>query len=150
LFGKQFLLVEIVFDLFLSIFDTLVELLLILAIIWFMKRASIYFLALLTFWMSTWMVTDIHDWSIADSDQPHPVFSIQQTQHVSDSHLATQDHTPHCGVCSYDHGGHMGQTLATSSFVAKSIPAQNIINLSLQSEFWYSRSIAPKLRPPIA
>jgi hypothetical protein len=115
-----------------------------------MKRLSIYFLALLTFWMSTWMVTDIHNWSITDADQPHPVFSVQQTQFVSDSHTATQDHNPHCGVCSYDHGGHMGQTLASLAFVAESIPAQNAINFPFHSDFWYSRNTTPKLRPPIA
>ena len=92
-----------------------------------MKRLSIYFLVFLTFWMSTWMVTDIHDWSNADTYQSHPVFSVQLTQSVSDSHKATQDHKPHCGVCSYDHGGHMGQTLASISFVVDSIPAQNTV-----------------------
>ncbi|MCK4843311.1 MAG: hypothetical protein KAT04_15740 [Methylococcales bacterium] len=111
---------------------------------------SIYFLAFLTFWMSTWMVTDIHDWSLADADQLHPVFSEQQTLQVSYSHTTTQDHNPHCGVCSYDHGGHMGQALASNAFVAKSILAQNIINSPLQSDFWYSRNTLPKLRPPIA
>ncbi len=114
-----------------------------------MKRLSIYFLAFLTFWMSTWMVTDIHDWSIADADQPHPVLSVQQTQSDSDSHAAAQDHNPHCGVCSYDHGGHIGQTLASFYFVADSIPAQNSINSPLHSDFWYSRNTTPKLRPPI-
>lgn len=44
-----------------------------------MKRVSIYFLAFLTFWMSTWMVTDIHDWSLVDANQLHPVFSVQQS-----------------------------------------------------------------------
>jgi len=115
-----------------------------------MKRVSIYFLAFLTFWMSTWMVTDIHDWSLADADQAHPVFSAQQSHSVSDIQTATQDHNPHCGVCSYDHGGHMGQTLAAHALVAKSFPAQNTHKPSLQSEFWYSRRIAPKIRPPIA
>ncbi len=130
--------------------DNLFELLLILAIIYSMKQASIYFLAFLTFWMSTWMVTDIHDWSLVDADQPHPVFSAQQSHSESDIQTVSQDHTPHCGVCSYDHGGHMGQTLATYSTVAKSFPAQNTPKSSLQSEFWYSRRIAPKIRPPIA
>jgi hypothetical protein len=72
-----------------------------------MKRVSIYFLAFLTFWMSTWMVTDIHDWSLADADQAHPVFSAQQSHSVSGIQTVTQDHIPHCGVCSYDHGGHI-------------------------------------------
>jgi len=140
--------VAIVFDL--PLYDNLVELLLIFAIICHMKRVSIYFLAFLTFWMSTWMVTDIHDWSIDDADQPHPVFSVQQSHSHSDSQTSTVDHNPHCGVCSYDHGGHMGQTLAALSYVVKSFPAQNKHKFSLQSEFWYSRRIAPKIRPPIA
>ena len=110
-----------------------------------MKRLSIYFLAFLTFWMSTWMVTDIHDLSIADSDQAHPVFSVQQTQTVSDS----LDHNPHCGVCSYDHGGHIGQTMVSFSYVADGIPAKNSQNSPLHSDFWYSRNTSPKLRPPI-
>ncbi|GAW86410.1 conserved hypothetical protein [Bathymodiolus platifrons methanotrophic gill symbiont] len=114
-----------------------------------MKRVSIYFLAFLTFWVSTWMVTDIHDWSIASADQAHPV-SAQQTQHVSDDHTTTQDHKPHCGVCIYDHGGHMGQTLASSDFVAKSLVVQKAINSPLPADFWYSRNTLPKLRPPIA
>jgi hypothetical protein len=113
-----------------------------------MKRVSIYFLAFLTFWMSTWMVTDIHDWSVAD--QSHPVFSAQQPHSVSDIQTATVDHDTHCGVCSYDHGGHMGQTLAAFFYLAQSFPAQNIHKSSIQSEFWYSRNISPKIRPPIA
>ncbi|MCF6252310.1 MAG: hypothetical protein L3J75_13745 [Methylococcaceae bacterium] len=114
-----------------------------------MKRLNIYFLAFLTFWMSTWMVTDIHDWSHVDVIQPHSVFSVQQSHSVSDIQTATKDHNSHCGVCSYDHGGHMGQTLTSNSFAAKSIPAQKTINFSLQSDFWYSRTTLPKLRPPI-
>lgn len=114
-----------------------------------MKRLSIYFLAFLTFWMSTWMVTDIHDLSMPDTEQSHHVFSEQQIHSVSDTRTATQDHNPHCGVCSYDHGGHMGQTLATFSYVTDSIPVKNTILPPLHSDFWYSRNIAPKLRPPI-
>jgi hypothetical protein len=115
-----------------------------------MKRLCIYFLAFLTFWMSTWMVTDIHDWSIVDVDQSHPVFSVQQTQSVADSQTASNDHKQHCGVCSYDHGGHMGQMLAAVTFIAESISAQNLINPLLHPDFWYSRNTAPNLRPPIA
>lgn len=95
------------------------------------------------------MVTDIHDWSMSDADQPHPIFSVEQTQPVSDIPAVTQDHKPHCGVCSYDHGGHIGQALAAVSFVAMSIPAQNPIN-SFHSNFWHSRTTIPQLRPPIA
>lgn len=93
-----------------------------------MKKTSIYFLAFLTFWMSSWMVTDIHDWSIADANQPHPVFSVQQFHSGSDIQTVAEDHNSHCGVCSYDHGGHMGQTLASNVFVTKNILAQNTIN----------------------
>lgn len=125
------------------------ELLLILAILTVMKRLSIYFLAFVTFWMSTWMVTDIHEWAIADANQPHSVYAAQQTQSVSDSQSTTHDHFSHSGICSYDHGGHMGQTLATLSFVAVNIPAQATINFSLYPDLWYSRNILPGLRPPI-
>ncbi len=120
-----------------------------------MKRLSIYLLAFSTFWMSTWMVTDIHDWSIADESvaevaQPHPIFSVQQTQSTTDSHLATQVHKLHCSVCSYDHSGHTGQTLATLAIVVASIPAQNAINPPSPADSWHSRNTTPKLRPPIA
>ena len=94
------------------------------------------------------MVTDIHDWSMGDVEQAHPVFSIQQSQLVSDSHVA-QEHISHCGVCIYDHGGHMGQTLVSNDFVARRITLQNTIPAPLQSDFWYSRTTLPKLRPPI-
>jgi len=82
-----------------------------------MKRLSICYLAFLTVWMSTWLVTDIHDLSI--DDQTH----ISQSLDL-DNHLAVIDHNhnSHCGVCSYDHGGHIGQTLATLPFVAEKIP----------------------------
>ena len=117
-----------------------------------MRRLSIYFLAFLTFWMSTWMVTDIHDFSIAEEGQSYLVFSGQQLHVASDNHLTDDDHNHdlHCGVCSYDHGGHIGQALATLPFVAETIPAQNSINYPLNSGFWYSRNTSPKLRPPIA
>lgn len=114
-----------------------------------MKRVSIYFLTFLTFWMSSWRVTDIHDWSIANTNQPHPVFSVQQTQHDSDRHITTQDHPSHCGVCIYDHGGHMGQSLASSDFIAKSLVVKNTINSLLPISSWYSRNTLPNLRPPI-
>ncbi len=96
------------------------------------------------------MVTDIHDLSIDNTDQAHSVISVQQSQSASDKHIASEDHNHHCGVCSYDHGGHMGQTLATFTVVAESIPAQKVIISPLHSDFWYSRNTAPGLRPPIA
>ncbi|MCK5889082.1 MAG: hypothetical protein KAG19_03990 [Methylococcales bacterium] len=116
-----------------------------------MKRVSIYFLAFLTFWMSTWLVTDIHDWSLADAGQSHPIFSVTQSHIPSDDiHTATTDHKSHCGVCSYDHGGHIGQTLLVFPLVAKSFSTRHTPKYLLQSELWYSRNISPKTRPPIA
>lgn len=116
-----------------------------------MKTVSIYFLAFLVFWMSTWMVTDIHDWSSINTDELPSVFSEQYAHGISDNHHSTNDdnHDLHCGVCSYDHGGHIGQALATLPFVAESISPQNSINFPLHPAFWYSRNTSPKLRPPI-
>jgi len=87
-----------------------------------MKRLSICFLAFLTVWMSTWLVTDIHDLSI--DDQIHISQSTQQPDLDFDNHLAVIDHNhnSHCGICSYDHGEHIGQTLATFPFVAEKNP----------------------------
>ena len=112
-----------------------------------MKRVSIYFLAFLTFWMSTWLVTDIHD--VSEADQSHPMFSVQQTQPESDVDVAIHDHELHCGVCSYDHGGHMGQTLVVVPSSAAFIPAQKLANPQ-HPDLWFSRNTSPKLRPPIA
>jgi len=96
------------------------------------------------------MVTDIHGWSVADeADQPHPVFSVQPILADSAQQSATQDHEPHCGVCSYDHGGHMGQTLAAVFYVAAYIPVQHAIEPP-HATFWHSRNTSPGLRPPIA
>ncbi len=115
-----------------------------------MKRPLIYFLAFVTFWMSTWMVTDIHDESIAEKNQLHPVFSVQSTQ--TDSQLPRTDSDPvndnHCSVCSYDHGGHIGQMLAAVSYQPVFNPVLNQPS-SLPSDFWYSRPSSPTLRPPI-
>jgi hypothetical protein len=83
-------------------------------------------------------------------NQPHPVFSVQQFHSGSDIQTVAEDHNSHCGVCSYDHGGHMGQTLASNVFVTKNILAQNTINSPLQADLWHSRNTLPKLRPPIA
>lgn len=110
---------------------------------------SIYFLAFLTFWMSTWLVTDIHDWSITDAGQALPVFSALHNHSGTDLHVSEQDPDSHCGVCSYDHGGHMGKTITTLGYIAESIPAQNSISQSLHTDFWSFQHTAPKLRPPI-
>ncbi|MGH8557590.1 MAG: hypothetical protein ACRESZ_09050, partial [Methylococcales bacterium] len=96
----------------------------------------------------TWMVTNIRDWTVAG--QTHPLFSVQNHQPVSDLHTDTdtQLHQPHCGVCSYDHGGHTGQTIEAVSFVAANIPAQSLIN-SFNPDFCHARRPTPELRPPI-
>ena len=116
-----------------------------------MNQLSIYFLAFLTFWTSTWMVVDIHDVPIVDKTQLHHIFVEQHTHTVPDTHLINEHHShdSHCGVCSYDHGGHIGQTLASIAFVAKTIPAQSSINIPLNTGFWYSRKTPPKVPPPI-
>jgi len=115
-----------------------------------MKRLGIYFLAFVTFWVSTWMVTDIHDWSIA-SKQPHPIFVIQSSIHQDialESHSNAND--SHCnGICSYDHGGHVGKTFPAILSLANFIPNQPSI-FSRHASFWHSRTILPKFRPPIA
>ncbi|BCG66006.1 MAG: hypothetical protein methR_P3878 [Methyloprofundus sp.] len=96
------------------------------------------------------MVTDIHEWSIADAEHTHAAFSTVQIQPTIDMKVATECHEQHEGVCSYDHGGHIGQTLATRAAIAIRIPAPNITKAPLYSDFYYSRYTTPKLRPPIA
>jgi len=112
-----------------------------------MKRLGIYFLAFVTFWVSTWMVTDIHDWSMLE--QPHPIFSIQSSIH-QDIALESHSNDSHCnGVCSYDHGGHVGKTFPAILSLANFIPSQHFI-FSRDATNWHSRIIPPKFRPPIA
>ena len=116
-----------------------------------MRRLSVYFLAFLTLWVSTWMVTDIHDIAIADKHPAAQVLAIQHVHAGLDHQIASieQEHDLHCGVCSYDHGGHMGQTLASSSYIAENIPVQNSLNYPFQPDLWLSRNTSPKIRPPI-
>ncbi len=117
-----------------------------------MKRLSIYFLAFLTFWLSTWMVTDIHDWS-KSIDQSHPVFSIAEHGH-GDHILTTNTDNPaqhdNCnGVCSYDHGGHTGHSYPPLylSLVFNLTPS-GIQQTELNSRYFHHNP--PSLRPPIA
>lgn len=108
-----------------------------------MKRLGLYFLAFSIFWISTWMVTDIHDLSMLE--QPHPLFSIEAIAH-QDVHL---DDEPHCeSPCSYDHGGHVGQTLPVISVSNRYIPTHQFI-FSAYNNVWAFRIIPPKFRPPI-
>ncbi|MDQ7089459.1 MAG: hypothetical protein Q9M50_02275 [Methylococcales bacterium] len=115
-----------------------------------MKQLGFYFLAFSTFWVSTWMVTDIHDWSMLE--QPHPIFSIQSSVHqesvLKNNTSDDSQHFSDCrSVCSYDHGGHLGQTLLTSSVLNSFIPIQKNI-FSPYASFWHFRVIPPKIRPP--
>lgn len=100
------------------------------------------------------MVTDIHNISAHHAEQSSPIVSLQQiaSSSVEDHHASTVDHNhqSHCGVCSYDHGGHIGATIVTLSYLAKSIPTKNLITASLDSSFWTSKNSPPTLRPPIA
>ncbi len=92
---------------------------------------------------------DIHDLSAADPVHGHSVISAaQEAQLMSDPQAGQADHEPHCSVCSYDHGGHIGQTLATVFYQTALIPGQ-IPLAPLHSDFWYSRPTPPRLRPPI-
>lgn len=74
-----------------------------------MRKFISCLLALCTLWMSTWLVTDIHD--VVDGNQPHPVFSSQAEPSDSDLMANFDRESSDCGVCSYDHGGHTGQAL---------------------------------------
>jgi len=119
-----------------------------LVIISCMKRLSFYFLAFITFWVSSWMVTDIH--AVADSaiEQPHPLFSLQKSHDSVSSLSSTPDPDHHCGVCSYDHGGHMGQSLPPVSYITY-YQAVNNNTRPVYSDSFNSRFTTPRLRPPI-
>ncbi|MCK4493695.1 MAG: hypothetical protein KAU26_06540 [Methylococcales bacterium] len=108
-----------------------------------MKRLGLYFLAFSIFWVSTWIVTDIHD--VLRLEQPHPIFSIAASDHLENhSHEAV-----HCeSACSYDHGGHLGQTLPVATVINTYTPTQQLI-ASTSARYWYFRIIPPKFRPPI-
>ena len=119
-----------------------------------MKRLSLCLLACLTFWMSTCLVTDIHQWSFSDSTHLHTVALVQHDLLAVDSYqhdmsIDSQVDSSHSGVCSYDHGGHMGKSLTTFPVLVHCFPSKGIINTSLSSHFWYSRPHSPILRPPI-
>jgi len=112
-----------------------------------MRKALSLLLIVMTYWMSTWMVTDIHDVVFSD-DQPHPIFSA----HSADSAIAFQsgeETAPSgCKVCSYDHGGHFGQTLPATLAVVAFDPVGTGCR-SFCPFGWISHTIPPKLRPPI-
>ena len=117
-----------------------------------MKPLS-FFLAFFIFWMSTWMVTDIHNIVADHAELSSSLVSIQQiaASNIEDHHIfeVEHDHQSHCGVCSYDHGGHSGATIVSLADITKSIPTKNLIVLSLDSSFWASKNPPPTLPPPI-
>ena len=95
------------------------------------------------------MVTDIHNVIADGGDQPHSIFSV----HSTDSGIAFQsgeETVPSdCQVCSYDHGGHLGQTLLATGLVV----AFDHLDAACRSFYpsdWLSHTAPPKLRPPIA
>jgi hypothetical protein len=108
--------------------------------------------SLLTFmilWVSTWMVTDIHDLTSTGPDQSHPLFSSSSDLSAADLLDEADGAAPDCHVCSYDHGGHVGQTLPmTAPGIALRMdgappPVTDLSN-------WRSRVTTPHLQPPIA
>ena len=89
-----------------------------------MRKYISCLLALCILWMSTWLVTDIHDVAAADRNQPHPIFSTQLEASDSDLVVNFNTETSHCEVCSYDHGGHMGQALVISRLTSMQFDCQ--------------------------
>ena len=114
-----------------------------------MKPLCIYFLAFLTLWMSTWLVTDVHEWSMLDDQHTHAQISTASVSLMTTVQNIDHDHEHHSGICSYDHGGHVGQVLATVIYSTAFIPTQNS-TIPISSEFWHTQISPPKLRPPIA
>jgi hypothetical protein len=108
-----------------------------------MKRLALSFLAFSIFWISTWMITDIHDLFMLE--QPHPIFSIEASAH-HENHSLEKVHGEN--ACSYDHGGHLGKTIPIISVKNTVTPSQKII-VSTYTYSWYFRIIPPKFRPPI-
>jgi hypothetical protein len=114
-----------------------------------MRKSLSLFLAVITFWMSTWLITDIHDVASAAPDQPHPIFSAQTNHVAEDLQMGEDSDSPHCQVCSYDHGGHVGQALASAPIdIPLAEPQATLAAASVAG--WLSHTPRPKHRPPIA
>jgi hypothetical protein len=111
-----------------------------------MRKCLSLLLIVITYWMSTWMVTDIHDVVAGGGEQPHPIFSADSAiAFQSGEETAPSD----CQVCSYDHGGHFGQSLPA----ALPVVAFDHVGTACRCFYpsgWLSHTIPPKLRPPIA
>ncbi len=96
------------------------------------------------------MVTDIHIGSIAHANNNHQSFSSAHSQQsVSEHQYQTDEHPSHTGICSYDHGGHMGKTLAAAVLISENYAPNKLIKFSYPDNSWHSRNTIPKLRPPI-
>ncbi len=96
------------------------------------------------------MVSDIHIESTEHAHNVHQLAYSVSIQSASEhAHTAFDGHA-HSSVCSYDHGGHMGKTLATALFINENIASQRLIKSASHPYIWFSRNTAPKLRPPIA
>ncbi len=90
-----------------------------------MKRFLSSLLILMTLWMSTWLVTDIHLVYAANAHNPHPVFSMQLDDTVEKATLlgSGEGEDSHgCHFCSYDHGGHVGALAFQGNLTATFYP----------------------------
>jgi hypothetical protein len=114
-----------------------------------MRKCLSLLLIVITYWMSTWMVTDIHDVVADGGDQLHPIFSAHSANSAIAFQSVEETAPSDCQVCSYDHGGHFGQTLpAAVPFVIFDHLGTACRSFYLPG--WLSHTIPPKLRPPIA
>ena len=105
-----------------------------------MRKCISCLLAICTLWMSTWLVTDIHDVAAADRNQPHPIFSAQLEPTDSDLEADFNIESPQCEICSYDHGGHVGQTLIISQLTSKPFDCQHTYPTCYISSYWKYRN----------
>jgi len=114
-----------------------------------MRSFIAYLLTFMILWVSTWMITDIHDLASTGPDQPHPLFSVSSDIHPANSFDQSDDTVPDCHVCSYDHGGHMGQVLpvAVQGITLKMDDASSVPS---PLSGWHSHTTTPDLKPPIA
>ncbi len=108
-----------------------------------MNRLCIFFLAFLTLWVSTWLVTDVHEWSMFDDQHTHTLMSIPSTALFTE---VEQGH--HSGICSYDHGGHIGQAIVTILNYTALTPTQSFAPPHY-SALWQAQIAPQKSRPPI-
>ncbi len=113
-----------------------------------MRKTLSLVLIVMTYWMSTWMVTDIHD-VVRGGDQPHPIFSTHTAAAATALQPGEETAPPGCRVCSYDHGGHVGQTLPAMALVVPFDP-RDTAAAPIHPCGRPSQTTSPDLRPPIA